>query len=150
MPLFKEWGATGLLIEWEDTFPFDGEHLDAIGSFGSDSPGLYSKEQVTEIIGLAEENRLDVIPLVQTFGHLEVRTYFFGCVFLLNDSFLQFVLKHDKFRGLREVENFPGSICPSNLESLPLVQNMLEQVIKMHPNITKLHIGADEVSCTNL
>jgi hexosaminidase len=72
MPLFKEWGATGLLIEWEDTFPFDGEHLEAVGSYGSDSPGLYSKEQVTEIIGLAEENRLVVIPLVQTFGHLEV------------------------------------------------------------------------------
>lgn len=72
IPLFKEWGATGLLIEWEDTFPFDGEHLDAIGSFGTDSPGLYSKEQVTEILGLAEEHRLDVIPLVQTFGHLEV------------------------------------------------------------------------------
>jgi Glycosyl hydrolase family 20, catalytic domain len=63
---------------------------------------------------------------------------------------LQFVLKHDKFRGLREVENFPGSICPSNSESLPLVQNILEQVIKMHPNITMLHIGADEVSCEDL
>lgn len=147
MPLFKEWGATGLLIEWEDTFPFDGEHLDAIGSFGTDSPGLYSKEQVTEILGLAEEHRLDVIPLVQTFGHLEVLTTNFLFVVPLISFFLQFVLKHDKFRGLREVENFPGSICPSNPESLPLVQNMIEQVIKMHPNIKMLHIGADEVSC---
>ncbi|XP_065339570.1 hexosaminidase D-like isoform X2 [Cloeon dipterum] len=127
LPRLKEWGATGLLIEWEDTFPYDGEHLRVVGSFGPDSPGLYSKEEVTEILGLAEEHRLEVIPLVQTFGHLE------------------FVLKHDKFRGLREVENFPGSICPTNIESLTLVQAMLEQVIKMHPSAKTLHIGADEV-----
>ncbi|XP_059472542.1 hexosaminidase D-like isoform X2 [Neocloeon triangulifer] len=126
-PLLKEWGATGLLIEWEDTFPYDGEYLQAIGSSGPDSPGIYSKAQVTEILGLAEEQGLDVIPLVQTFGHLE------------------FVLKHDKFWSLREVEHFPGSMCPSNPESLPLVQAMLEQVVKMHPDIKMLHIGADEV-----
>jgi len=43
------------------------------------------------------------------------------------------------------VENFPGSLCPSNPESLPLLKAMLEQAIKMHPNIKMLHIGADEV-----
>jgi hexosaminidase len=24
LPLFKSWGATGILIEWEDMFPYSG------------------------------------------------------------------------------------------------------------------------------
>jgi hypothetical protein len=58
----------------------------------------------------------------------------------------QFVLKHDAFRSLREVESFPSSLCPSHSEAIPLVQAMLTQVINLHPNLTTLHIGADEVS----
>lgn len=66
---FREWGATGLLIEWEDTFPYDGELID-IGSLHSQQ--AYSFGDVNQILSLAEKNNLIVIPLVQTFGHLEV------------------------------------------------------------------------------
>lgn len=64
---------------------------------------------------------------MQTFGHLE------------------FLLKHDKWRGLREVETFPSSMCPSHSESLLVVRNMIAQIVKSHPNIQYIHIGADEV-----
>lgn len=69
-PLFRDWGATGLLIEWEDTFPYR-DNLECIGSHNTESKA-YSEEDVVQILKLAEESNLSVIPLVQTFGHLEV------------------------------------------------------------------------------
>lgn len=57
----------------------------------------------------------------------------------------QFVLKHDEWRSLREVESFPSSMCPSNPGSLPLVKSLIRQIVTFHPDIQYLHIGADEV-----
>lgn len=57
----------------------------------------------------------------------------------------QFVLKHDEWRSLREVEPFPSSICPSNPRTLPVVKSLIRQIVSFHPDIQYLHIGCDEV-----
>lgn len=67
---FLERGATGVLIEWEDTFPYSGR-LASIGSQKT-STLAYTEAEIQRIHYLAQENKLSVIPLVQTFGHLEV------------------------------------------------------------------------------
>ena len=61
-PLLRKWGATGICIEYEDMFPFDGivssiKHLQA-----------YSKSDIAKMNQLAKENHLDVMPLLQTYG----------------------------------------------------------------------------------
>lgn len=58
---------------------------------------------------------------------------------------LQFVLKHDKWRALREVEAYPSSMCPSHPEALSVATSLIKQVVEFHPDIQYLHIGADEV-----
>lgn len=58
---------------------------------------------------------------------------------------MQFILKHDEWRSLREVEAFPSSICPSNPRTLPLVKSLIRQIVSFHPDIQYLHIGSDEV-----
>lgn len=120
-PYLKRWGATGLLVEYEDTFPYDGD-LKVLTAAHA-----YSKEEIGQIQTLAEENDLIVIPLVQTFGHLE------------------FALKHEKFSHLREVAKYPMALCPSNPDGLSLVCKMVDQVIALHPNVQYFHIGCDEV-----
>lgn len=60
-------------------FPYDGE-LELISA-----RDCYSKDDVKKMLKLAKDNSLDVIPLIQTFGHLE------------------FVLKGETFKHLREV-----------------------------------------------
>ena len=69
------------IIEWEDSFPYDGE-IETIAA-----EDCYSKEDVKQILALAKKNDLFVIPLIQTFGHME------------------FVLKGSKFKHLREVNS---------------------------------------------
>ncbi|CAG2242814.1 HEX [Mytilus edulis] len=121
IPLFKKLGATGLLIEYEDMFPYYGD-LEEVAS-----QHAYSKEAIYRIQQLAEENSLIIIPLVQSFGHFE------------------FVLKHEKFRSLREVPNYPMALCPSNPDSLMAVCMMIDQVMELHQGLRWFHIGADEV-----
>jgi len=88
------------------------------------------------------EYGLSVMPLVQTFGHME------------------YVLKLAEFEQLRELSESPQSICPSRPQSMALLEQMLTQVIEFHmrssanvtpstPELpikfTHLHIGCDEV-----
>ncbi|OCT63034.1 hexosaminidase D L homeolog isoform X2 [Xenopus laevis] len=121
LPLFSALGAKGLLIEYEDTFPYYGELLPLR------APHAYSPQEIREILRLAHCFNLEVIPLVQTFGHME------------------FVLKHGVFSHLREVEGFTNTLNPHKEQSLQLVQAMIGQVMELHPDARWLHIGSDEV-----
>lgn len=103
-PLLKTLGATGLLIEYEDMFPFHGSLADITAH------NAYTKEQIQEILQAAKDNDLEVIPLVQTFGHLE------------------FALKREGFAHLREVPESPQALCPSLNQSLDFIETMINQV----------------------
>lgn len=98
LPLARKAGANGLLIEYEDSFPWSG--LIANVSAGN----AYSVEEVRTLLRLAENLQMEVIPLVQTFGHLE------------------FVLKLQQFRHLRELDVFPQELCPSKPDSFQLIK----------------------------
>lgn len=120
-PLLKDAGANALLLEYEEMFPFSGS-LEIVRA-----KNAYSVEDIQTILSLARTHHFEVIPLVQTFGHLE------------------FVLKLAEFRELREVDDFPQAICPSRNDSFALVENIIDQVMALHPNVRWLHIGCDEV-----
>ncbi|XP_036078589.1 hexosaminidase D isoform X2 [Rousettus aegyptiacus] len=121
LPLFRALGANGLLIEYEDMFPYEGA-LRLLRARHA-----YSPSEIREILRLATLNELEVIPLVQTFGHME------------------FVLKHEALAHLREVAPFPNTLNPHEEESLALVGAMIDQVMALHPKARWLHIGCDEV-----
>lgn len=103
-PLIRKLGGTGVLLEWEDMFPFTGPLAGIVAG------NAYSKSEVRDIIDSALENHLEVIPLVQTFGHVE------------------FALKHSEFASLREVPESPQALCPSLNQSMTFVEQIIEQV----------------------
>ncbi|XP_067126536.1 hexosaminidase D-like [Centruroides vittatus] len=120
-PLLHSLGATGLLIEYEDMLPY-WEPIETLSAHNA-----YSKNQIEQLLRLAQLNKLEVIPLIQTFGHME------------------FVLKQIKYQQLREVPLYPQVICPSQNNSKILLTHMIDQIISLHPGIKWLHIGCDEV-----
>nr|XP_023018796.1 hexosaminidase D-like [Leptinotarsa decemlineata] len=120
-PLIKILGATGVLLEYEDMFPFNGP-LKNISAGNA-----YTMDNIKEILSLADSSKLEVIPLVQTFGHVE------------------FALKHSDFAHLREVVGSPQALCPSRKSSLDFIREMIDQIMVLHPTTKYLHIGCDEV-----
>lgn len=121
LPVLKEAGATALLVEYEDMFPFWGALRNV------SAKNAYTQKDVQNLQKWAAQNDMIVIPLVQTFGHLE------------------FVLKLDEFKSLREVPIYPQSLCPSQDKSWTLVTEIIDQVLSLHPESAWLHIGCDEV-----
>lgn len=94
----RQAGATGLLVEYEDMFPWSGQLRNI--SAGN----AYSQAEVGALVSLARKLQMELIPLVQTFGHLE------------------FVLKLEEFRHLRELDPFPQEVCPSKEDSFQLIK----------------------------
>ena len=87
----------------------------------------YSEEEVTELLNICQELGLEVIPLVQTFGHME------------------FILKHAEFSYLRDVVEMPESICPCDNNTMGIIREIVDQVMAVHKDAKYLHIGCDEV-----
>lgn len=63
-----------------------------------------------ELIKFIEVNNLELIPLIQTFGHAE------------------FILKIQEFSHLRELVDEPQSFCPSKNGTISLIEEMIRQV----------------------
>ena len=121
LPLLKEAGATALLVEYEDMFPYWGRLKNIAAK------NAYSVEEIKKFQHWASKYGLMIIPLVQTFGHLE------------------HALKLADFYDLREVSAYPQSLCPSRNGSWYLVKEMIDQMTELHPEARWLHIGCDEV-----
>ncbi|CAD5206266.1 unnamed protein product [Bursaphelenchus okinawaensis] len=118
--LLSSLDVDGVLMEYEDMFPYSGNLSDL------PQPNHYTTDDIHNINSLADQNGLELIPLVQTFGHLE------------------FVLKLDRFKHLRENQTANNTICPSDHQSLELIDEMVRQIRELHPNATTIHLGADE------
>ena len=77
---------------------------------------------------VAEDCNLVVIPLVQTFGHLE------------------YVLKY--FTHLREHPGRPDCLLPIESfgdDSFDTVTQLIDDVVNISPNCPAIHLGGDEV-----
>lgn len=120
-PLLAELGATGLLIEYEDMFPYS-DILANISALNA-----YSTDDIDVINKLAKENNLKIIPLVQIFGHLE------------------YILKQAEFKEYREVTAYPQIICPTHNNTVSLLVTVIKQIVRAHPHLEMIHIGTDDV-----
>ncbi|MBR3761445.1 MAG: family 20 glycosylhydrolase [Lachnospiraceae bacterium] len=109
-----------LVIEYEDKLPRSRSQLCA-------RTDCLTKEQHEQLLQTAYENFIDVIPLQQTFGHLE------------------YVLKQPEYMHLRATSKKPGELCPLRKGSFEVVAELMEETARMHPDSRYLHLGCDEV-----
>ncbi|XP_063369299.1 hexosaminidase D-like [Cydia amplana] len=124
LPMMKKHGVNGLLIEYEDMFPYEGP----LGMLRGRN--TYQKKELRAYLTAAVSSGFEIIPLVQTFGHME------------------FALKHPELGFLREVPEFLDSICPSSFDSQHFLEEIIGQIIRFHRKIAPLkyiHVGCDEV-----
>lgn len=108
-----------LLMEYESRFPFKAYPE-------ARSPFAFTEEEVRLIVTTAEGYGMDVIPLTQTFGHLE------------------HILRSPACTYIREQSDSYAQLCPLHDDAMSFIKGQLDEVIALHPNSKYIHIGGDE------
>ena len=112
-------GINTIVMEWEASYPFEADPQ--IGS-----RYVYSREEVKDFVGYCHQLGIDVIPLQQSFGHVE------------------YILRNNKYAALREDEHDLSQVCPAKTElNRELFTRLFKDMAAMHAS-PYIHIGCDE------
>ncbi|HTI10874.1 MAG TPA: beta-N-acetylhexosaminidase [Puia sp.] len=112
-------GINTLIMEYEATYPY--EHHPLI-------PGkyAYTRAEIVSFIAFCNKLGLDVIPLQQSFGHVE------------------YILRHYRYKGLREDDEDLSQVCPLEAASDSLLfTELYTELVSTHTS-PYIHIGGDE------
>jgi glycosyl hydrolase family 20 len=107
-----------ILAEYEDKFEFEKHPLIV-------SPIALSKKQVKTLIKTANDNFIDIIPLIQSLGHAE------------------YVLKYKEYSYVAESSDNCQQYCATNPATFELVKEFLDEILPLHPS-KYVHVGGDE------
>jgi hexosaminidase len=108
-----------LVWEWEDKLAYRC-HPD-IGA-----PGAFTIDEMQEFTSYARQHHVEIVPLVQGLGHVS------------------FILKHKKFRSLREIPDSDWEFCPLKDGSYELLFELWRDAMVATPGSHFFHIGSDE------
>jgi hexosaminidase len=112
-------GINTLLMEWEASYPFQEDPQIA-------SRYTYTRAQIKDFIGYCNRLNIDVIPLQQSFGHVE------------------YILRHNRYAALREDEHDLSQVCPAQKELNKALFTRLYKDLAATHNSPYIHIGCDE------
>jgi len=114
------YGINALLLEYEDTFPFETYPF-------LRAPDAFTPDELRAFLAAARGAGLTVVPLVQTYAHLE------------------FALSHQELAPLREKPELHAKICARKPEAVAFVKTLLTEVLAYHREDPYFHLGGDEV-----
>ncbi|HYK43971.1 MAG TPA: beta-N-acetylhexosaminidase, partial [Parafilimonas sp.] len=115
----SEQGINTLVMEWEATYPFETHPL-------IPNKYAYTKDEIRSFISYCGSIGIDVIPLQQSFGHVE------------------YILRHERYKDLREDQKDYSQVCPLQAEGdKQLFTDLFTELAATHPS-KYFHIGGDE------
>ena len=108
-----------VLVEWEDTFPWEFDQR-VRGEL------YYSPQTIRAFHAEAQSLGIEVIPLIQSLGHLEM------------------VLRLPGYDHLRELPERGDAINPLADGAREIVRTMMDEVLAITPDVSHFHLGGDE------
>ena len=112
-------GINTLVMEWEATYPYQ-KHAVISNKYA------YSRAEVKSFIAYCDSLKIDVIPLQQSFGHVE------------------YILKHYRYKDLREDQKDYSQVNPIKEEQCKaLFADLFADMVSTHKS-RYFHIGGDE------
>ncbi|MNK17575.1 Glycosyl hydrolase family 20, catalytic domain [compost metagenome] len=126
MPALKQFakklsdnGVNTLVMEWEATYPFK-DHPMIANRFA------YTREEVVDFISYCKSINIDVVPLQQSFGHVE------------------YILRNYRYKDQREDQKDYSQVDPLKEDlNRALFKDLYTDLISTH-NSQYIHIGGDE------
>lgn len=113
-------GYDGVLVEYEDIFPFESTML-AVGR-----EEIWTRIQLQNFLTEAAKQNLQVVPLQQTLGHLE------------------YALRWNVLRELALNKAYPSTIDITREQPKAFVRGLLREILEAHPDAKYVHLGMDE------
>jgi hypothetical protein len=113
------WKINTVLFEYEDKFPYERHRFLRHES-------AMTPARLRRLLKVARDHHIQVIPLIQTLGHLE------------------YCLKHEQLAHLREMPDIHSQLNPLHPEAHRFVQEMIDEVMAYHPDAEYFHVGGDE------
>ncbi|MBD3352152.1 MAG: family 20 glycosylhydrolase [Candidatus Lokiarchaeota archaeon] len=123
-----------LLMEYEDKFDYKGLLQSGVHKY------KITEEEHQEIVNLCKSNFIEIIPFIQTFGHLE--TWLQKKEFEKYGELFDIIKKNNKNTTQNKLSK---TICPLKKESEKFIFEFVDQICRNHPNSQYVHIGCDEV-----
>ncbi|OPZ14720.1 MAG: Beta-N-acetylhexosaminidase [candidate division BRC1 bacterium ADurb.BinA364] len=114
-----EYKINTLLMEYENAVRLD-------STPGVEKPSAWSKDDMAALADLARANFIDLMPLVQSLGHVE------------------YILQHEAYSQYRESQSNVQQYCPSLPETFEFWKRQADEVLEMFPETPYFHVGADE------
>ena len=112
-----QWGATSLLVEYEDTFPYTDHFEVARGKF------TYTEDFIKKLNSVTKENSIEVIPYISLFEDLD------------------FLLKHAEFKKFRDNSKYTEMVNPLQDDTVTVLTDLVANVMRLHPESKSVHIG---------
>ncbi|HEY2581763.1 MAG TPA: family 20 glycosylhydrolase [Mucilaginibacter sp.] len=112
-------GINTLIMEYEATYPFEKHAL-------IPNRYAYSKAEIISFVKFCNQLHIDVIPLQQSFGHVE------------------YILRHYRYAALREDQKDLSQVCPLQTTADSLLFSDLYKELAATHNSKYIHIGCDE------
>ena len=116
--------VNGIIIEFEDKLGYQKRPIVA-------APDSYSISWWKSLSDYAYKRNIKISPLIQGLGHAS------------------FILKHKKFKGLRDISDNDWAFNPTISETYDLQFDLYKDAIKATPHGQFLHVGGDEVRVSN-
>ncbi|MBW2149529.1 MAG: family 20 glycosylhydrolase, partial [Deltaproteobacteria bacterium] len=91
--------------------------------------GAFSKQEIKELISCAQDHGIEVIPELESFGHM---------------GYITIHKEYSHLSDAVEGKHF-GAICPSNPETLEILEDLIGEVSELFTS-DYIHAGFDEVN----
>jgi len=115
----QQGGINTLILEYEATYPYKKHPLIA-------NRYAFTKEEISSFVAFCNQLGIDVIPLQQSFGHVE------------------YILRHYRYASLREDEKDLSQVCPlQTAGDSVLFSDLYTELAAVHTS-RYIHIGGDE------
>lgn len=112
-------GINAIIMEYEATYPYQ-NHVTLYNA------NTYTREQIHDYVTYCQSLGIEVIPLQECLGHV------------------QYILRHDRYAGLRVQPGIISQIDPLNPDAVSLFTELIDDLADSHPS-GYMHIGGDEV-----
>ncbi len=112
------------------------------GDMGADGT-LLEKEQVRDMLSVLEDFGIEVIPEVQSFGHVQYLTY-------AHPEIAEQEPKNEEEVDEREQDALPVNFCahaycPSREDSMRYIKDIIDEIVEVARPRRYVHIGHDEI-----